>query len=584
MKFAQLNGILQSMLTTTTDCPQHKRVLRMKDNWENDSSLSTIYRTYKAHENFMKLKRVKQIHLELIKCARIINEAYELQIFVSMSTCVVFIIALLHQIYSILIAKEYVVIWRKEIHMYFYWIFYYVFKIFAVSNICETTMTEILNFVYQLVQNHLTFTVCGFYDIDHTFLYSAIGSIITYLVVFIEFGEIPKEFQRSVMPLVIANSIFCTGLLEYFVDRTIRTIGFFYAICCILYYTILFFILKDVMNILFGYKKTRVAGILTKFTFINNVFMYVIIIFTGFLKRKQIKSFVQQLEICTQGIDEMIASKDYSSLFRYQCIVSIILFFATSGLIAIDIFWTSKINCDYSLKIWFYFYDNYPLIVTMIDDFTFVFWIRYIKMKFAQLNGILQSMLTTTTDCPQHKRVLRMKDNWENDSSLSTIYRTYKAHENLIKLKRVRQIHLEMIKCARIINEAYGLPILLSMSTSIIYIISLLYNFYVISITTNYNHWINEFFAHFYWISFFMMKIITINNICETTITEIRNFIFQQVHNGLTFTACGLFDLGHTFIYSVIGLITTYLIIFIQIGGKPKIWFNNTNYNLSSMI
>ncbi|KAL2725494.1 LOW QUALITY PROTEIN: putative gustatory receptor 28b [Vespula squamosa] len=676
IKFSQLNAVLQSMLTTTIDSPQHNRVFQMKDNWEHDSSLSTIYRTYKAHENLMKLKRIRQIHLELIKCARIINEAYGLQIFVSMSTSVVFITALLYQIYSTLITEEFVLTWTKGIYIYFYWIFYYAFKILFVNNICETTMTEmlivvyidfpyllyvlytgdilyelyepstrkkfrdeILNFLYQLIQNPLIFT-CGFYDIGHTFLYiknafflrlfyfscyqdliSTIGSIINYLVVLIEFGEIPKvlsnnmnynsssmidiynykikklfkmfqskEFQKSVMPLIIANSIFCTGLLEYFVDRTVRTIGFFYTICCLIYYSTLYFILKDVMNTLLGYKKTNAAGILSKFTFVNNVFIYVITIFAGFLKRKQIISFLQQLETL------------------HRCLNIIF-----SGLIAGNIFWTFKANCDYSLKIWFYFYDSYPLIVTMINDFTFVFWIR--QIKFSQLNAVLQNMLTTTIDSPQHKRVLRMKDNWEHDSSLSTIYRTYKAHENLMKLKRIRQIHLEMIKCASIINEAYGLQILLSMFTSIIYIISLLYNFYVISITNEYNGWINEFFAHFYWIFFFIMKIITVNNTCETTITEntcilifliflyalnsgdllhelyepsiskkfrdevrihkyqylilvylilIHNFIFQQVHNRLTFAACRLFNLGHTFIYSAIGLITTYLVIFIQ--------------------
>lgn len=59
-------------------------------------------------------------------------------------------------------------------------------------------------------------------------------------------------------------------------------------------------------------------------------------------------------------------------------------------------------------------------------------------MKFGQLNVVLQSMLTTTIDSPQHKRILRMKDNWENVSSLSTIYRTYQVSENLRKLKTVR--------------------------------------------------------------------------------------------------------------------------------------------------
>nr|KAF7434364.1 hypothetical protein H0235_002555 [Vespula pensylvanica] len=152
-------------------------------------------------------------------------------------------------------------------------------------------------------------------------------------------------------------------------------------------------------------------------------------------------------------------------------------------------------------------------------------------------------MLTTNLNSPQHKRMLRMKNNWENESSLSTIYRTYKTNKNLITLKRFKQIHLELIKCARIINETYGLHILISISVSI--------------------------FA--------------ISNICETTMTEIRDFTFQLIQNRLTFTACGFYDLDHTFIYNAISFITTYLVILMQIGDKPKVFFDDTNYNSTSI-
>ncbi|XP_047344218.1 putative gustatory receptor 2a [Vespa velutina] len=237
-------------------------------------------------------------------------------------------------------------------------------------------------------------------------------------------------------------------------------------------------------------------------------------------------------------------------------------------------------------------------------------------------------MLTTTIDSPQHKRVFRMKDNWEDDSLLSTIYRMYKANENLIKLKRIKQIHLELIKCAGIINEAYGLQILLSMSSSFVIIIIVLYNLYAILITNKYDNWIKDFNAHFYWISHFIMKVFIINNICKTTMTElqniqssgtlqdvnkkyilnslillhaantgdilyelyepstsqkfrneIRDFMFQLIQNQLKLTACRFYDLDHTFIYSMIGSIATYLIILIQVGDIPKVLSNNTNYN-----
>ncbi|KAL2725490.1 putative gustatory receptor 28b [Vespula squamosa] len=227
------------------------------------------------------------------------------------------------------------------------------------------------------------------------------------------------------------------------------------------------------------------SGILTSIQYFEYTFLYIALVFIGIAKRQYITIIINIL------------------LFSYY-----------------------KLPLNNALKLQYFYFTSNPTITMAIIDYTFVFWIRYIKIKFVQLNAVLQSMLTTTIDSPQHKRVLRMKDNWEDDSSLSSIYRIYKTNENLMKLKKVKQIHLELIKCARIINEAYGLQIL----------------------------------------------------------TSIRNFILQLLQNRLTFTACGFFDLDHTLIYSSIGLITTYLVILLQVGDKPRTLLNDTNYNSTSMI
>nr|KAF7434360.1 hypothetical protein H0235_002551 [Vespula pensylvanica] len=409
--------------------------------------------------------------------------------------------------------------------------------------------SAIYDFTLQHIQNPLIFRVCGFFDLDYTLIRSVVVTITTYFVIFIQVGDAPsqkvksyifkmfksKEFQRSVMPLIIANSIVCT-----------------------VYYSFLFFAVKDIINTFMNLQATDMLGIITKFSFIQNSFLYGLIIFAGFTRKKWVKLFVEQLEVSTQRINELNVSKNYSFLFWYQCIAGIILIFVISGYIITNIFWFSDCNLsiDYSL------------------------------INFRQLNTVLQSMLTTTIGSPQHKRVLRMKDNWEDDSSLSTIYRTYKTNENLIKLKRIKQIYLELIKCARIINKAYGLQILLSMSSSLINITILLYSLYANILITNISvNWIQEFLAHFYCIFFLIFRIFLICNICETTMTEICDIMYQLVQNRLKFTACGFYDIGHTFIYTTIGSITTYLIILIQIGGEPNTFniYNMKNISLSTI-
>ncbi|KAL2746809.1 gustatory receptor for sugar taste 43a-like [Vespula maculifrons] len=256
--------------------------------------------------------------------------------------------------------------------------------------------------------------------------------------------------------------------------------------------------------------ETKLLKLIGKFQFCNNDFIYLIAILSGFTRRKRIKLFLEQMEICTRGMDELKVSKNYSSLSRYQYIAGIFLSFLILG----EVLWLSDIKLssyiDYSSILMMYYIYVYPVIIMMITDFTFVFWIR-------QLNAILQNMLTTTIDSPQHKRMRRMKDNWEDDSSLSTLYGTYEAYENLAKLKRVKQIHLELMKCASILNE-----------------------------------------------------IVAITNTCQRTITEICRFMYQLIENRLMFTVCRFYDLDHTFIYNAIGSIMTYLVIFLQVGDKPN--------------
>ncbi|KAL2746803.1 gustatory receptor for sugar taste 43a-like [Vespula maculifrons] len=287
-----------------------------------------------------------------------------------------------------------------------------------------------------------------------------------------------KEFQKSVMPLIIANSIVGTGLIEYFVDRILRTIDFVY----------------NILNIYKNIQEKNIEEILFTFLYTYDIFIYVITILIGLTRRK-------------------------------VCIAGVFFIFLISSLFINDKIWYSDANLslNYSLMLQFYYFDNYITIIMIITDFTFIFWIKYIKInnqRYIYKNEIWSIECCTSThadntiDSPQHKRILRMKDNWKDVSSLSTIYRTYKVNENLKKLKRVREIHLELIKCAR----------------------------------------------------------------------NIHDFTCQLIQNRLTFTACGFYDLDYTCIYNITGLIITYLVILIQIGDSPKVFFNNTNYNSTSII
>ncbi|KAL2746794.1 putative gustatory receptor 28b [Vespula maculifrons] len=172
-------------------------------------------------------------------------------------------------------------------------------------------------------------------------------------------------------------------------------------------------------------------------------------------------------------------------------------------------------------------------------------------------------MLTTTIDSPQHKRVLRMR---KNDSLSFDIHQKYKLNEDVIKIKKAKEIHLELIKCARNTNDAYNLHILMSIPATFIFIISLIYHIYYYLMAKEYRTQPIKSYIYLYWISYFGLKVITVCYICATTVTEIRDFTLQLIQNPLSFTSYGFFDLGYTLIRSMIGTVTTYLIILIQVG------------------
>ncbi|XP_014612277.1 PREDICTED: uncharacterized protein LOC106791273 [Polistes canadensis] len=152
--------------------------------------------------------------------------------------------------------------------------------------------------------------------------------------------------------------------------------------------------------------------------------------------------------------------------------------------------------------------------------------IRYIKIKFGQLNVALKSMLTTTVNSPQHKRVFGMEDNWEDDSSLSIIYRTYKTNENYIKLKKIKQVHLELFKLSKELSKMYGIQ------------------------AENTNEVLHTFYG-------------------QNTNLEIKNevdiFTLQMMQHRTEYSAYGFFKLNCKHICSCIGTVTTYIVIMIQV-------------------
>ncbi|KAF7413830.1 hypothetical protein HZH68_002319 [Vespula germanica] len=287
--------------------------------------------------------------------------------------------------------------------------------------------------------------------------------------------------------------------------------------------------------------------------------IHLLTIIFGVLRRKKVKRFTLQLETCIRTMDDLNIPMNLSKCFWQRYYPILFFIFTVISLMAVDYRWLTLLESSYPKTFIFFYLERYPFVELLIVDITFVFWM-------SQLNELLKCMLTTTIHSPQHKRLLCMR-NGRSDSPLSGIHQTDKSKEDIIKIKKAKEIHLELIKCARNINDAYGLHILLSITTAFILIITVAYDAYCYTLIKYYYMGFFQYCINLYWIFYLGFKIIFISHVCAGTVTEIRHFILQLIQNPLSFTTCGLFYLDYTLIRNVIGTVITYLVILIQIGN-----------------
>ncbi|KOC60043.1 Putative gustatory receptor 28b, partial [Habropoda laboriosa] len=296
------------------------------------------------------------------------------------------------------------------------------------------------------------------------------------------------------------------------------------------------------------------------------------------------------VESCDQTMENIGLPKGYRSLFLHQVReFGICGFFIT--LVALEFFYWNLTESMILFSSILALMSHAPLMLITVCDVSFCFWVKYLKLKFHQLNQLLHGMLTTSPDSPQHKRVLEMR--YDSENKKFTSFRNHHvrgSNANANTMRAVKQIHLELIKIARTMNAAYGMQILLMVTVSFIIITGLFYLFYnLLWQDLNTVDFIGAMMPTCCWIFTYTMKIFYVNHACAKTSAEaanagdiicelyepstsrefraeIRDFTLQLIQNPLIFTACGFFDMDHAFIQGIVGSITTYLVILIQVG------------------
>ncbi|XP_029659890.1 putative gustatory receptor 28b [Formica exsecta] len=400
----------------------------------------------------------------------------------------------------------------------------------------------------------------------------------------------PKTLHEMIMPLLVANFVLGIGI---WTTKRGRILNIAYSFVCLVIYCVLMKFSMEYMYLYFAHKANDFGVVIFRAIFYANICFTLFLVPSGWLRRKRMKEAMMRITMCEKTMELMGLPKNYRKLYLNQlyALGFIVLIFIVSVIINYNGMFVE--NTPLHSKIVLILAVNYPVALLYVTDVSFLHWVRYAKMRFEQLNSLLQRMLTTTPDSPQHKRVLKMKDEW-NKTFTSPTQQDRRSEENTETMRACKQVHLELIKATRSTNEAYGIQILCSMTISFVFITSLLYYAYSIFwLPLSKEVFRQEMIEVVSWILFYASKVLIINHMCalasiEAANTgdiicelyepstskefraEIRDFTLQLIQNPLIFTACGFFNLDHTFIHGVIGSVTTYLVILIQVGDLPQ--------------
>ncbi|KMQ91728.1 gustatory receptor 28b-like protein [Lasius niger] len=153
------------------------------------------------------------------------------------------------------------------------------------------------------------------------------------------------------------------------------------------------------------------------------------------------KTAIMRIMMCEKTMEQMGLQKNYRKFYLNQlyALGFVILIFIVFIVINYDGTWFTK-DTPLHIKIILVFAVNYPIALLYVSDLSFLHWVRYAKIRFEQLNSLLQRMLTTTPDSPQHKRVLKMKDEW-NKTFTSAMQQDRRSEENTDTMRAVNLLY-----------------------------------------------------------------------------------------------------------------------------------------------
>ncbi|XP_051174621.1 uncharacterized protein LOC127290218 [Leptopilina boulardi] len=598
---------------------------------------------------------IRQLHLEISKLSRKINEIYQIQIIIGMGALFSNVISLLYQLYiTIFFSNNSLQFKLRSLIGTSLWCTVLGYRIFNINSTCgnvskESCKTseilcelknanndrefndEIEQFSLQLFQHPLIFSPCGLVTLNYSFIRNVSTQMYPKLILFFskiftkiffprnncfdinifhcdlkletknnfqteniyksnrmkQYTKKTKSIQDVVQPLQFLSWSLGSGIIEIPIGRPNFTITILYSLIILTIYAVtLYYTIINEHTMYFN--KFKNTGIfLLNMTTIGNAFLAIISIILSWRRRTGLKKCIQQIGKVDEHLQKIGIPKDYDKTMKREILNMSLIFITVIIVMIINSFAVADVKTETYIRVSIIISVHYPLVLIFVADTIFLVLLRSMRRKFVSLNALLRGMSSATSMSPQYMKLIYQKTDLINANGNNK-----KTNDDSHLMKEAKQVHLELIKISKNINETFGLQILLSMGLSLIFITGLLYLSYLIMYQKNLTESdrIYGLISSCCWLFLYTMKILSINHICDRTSaealqtgnvicelhepmtnnkfrSEIREFVLQIIHNQLKFTANDYVAMDYSFIQGVVGSITTYLVILIQLSS-----------------
>ncbi|XP_047344242.1 putative gustatory receptor 28b [Vespa velutina] len=402
--------------------------------------------------------------------------------------------------------------------------------------------------------------------------------------------ERSKSMNDVLRPIDILSIIFGLRFLRFSRGHSRSILNFFYSmLLCCLYFTSRFYWsdnrLIDVHETIFHITSTV------------HFIVIVTILIIGLYRREALKLCAKKIDEIDKTLQALGSSAYFNNIYnrtiRDITIIIIYLFFSFTIKIV------GQILKDWpfikSLKICSYiFLHTYSFMVEFLLVIEFLTIVRCIKSEFQRANELLADVnvlpiSSIASELFEHReadgsfsieRVLPVNSKKlfivapslrQRQSQLQIS--SHKINRSKMLLRTIRQIHLELYRVSDNLSNMYGIQISLEMAMCVMLNTYVLYNFYVKTLLLFLQHSTKIFFVN-YFCDKTTKEADRTNEIIHTFYgqntdfeiqEEVEVFSLQMMRHHNTYTAFGLYNLNCKHICSCIAIITTYMVIMIQV-------------------